>query len=337
MIRGLRSVASVLSTVWNEPSSRGMRLQRLGAAIVWQAYQTPSISPCLETRQRAAFSTPTRVAENRHCSDLPRGSTSPPTIQFLRRRVRARRIHRRRRRSYRHLHSSRKSIEHGFGMSPQSELMPSDSPLTTLWESSPISRGTDNALMALMATVDRGSLATTGRTPASLPIPGLSVSSRLAACCDRPWHRDFNGLRLLWSVGRSSPKGIVAQKRRDDQERPRCACTGIVLARNIVLTAAHCTSDATELTVYRTPRPAHELQGNSLWPPTQYDAKGLRQSQAASICVAEACVGRSRSSCRLRMRRSRAAFLASDSSSLGLGTPRPDLQPGLARLPDRDP
>ena len=39
MIRGLRSVASVLSTVWNEPSNRGMRLQRLGAAIVWQAYK----------------------------------------------------------------------------------------------------------------------------------------------------------------------------------------------------------------------------------------------------------------------------------------------------------
>ena len=59
-------------------------------------------------------------------------------------------------------------------------------------------------------------------------------------------------------------------------------CTGIVLARNIVLTAAHCTSDATELTVYRsTEAGAESYKVIAVAAHPQYDARGYAKSQAA--------------------------------------------------------
>jgi hypothetical protein len=59
-------------------------------------------------------------------------------------------------------------------------------------------------------------------------------------------------------------------------------CTGIVLARDIVLTAAHCTSDATELTVYRSTEAGAEgdkVVAVAAHP--QYDATRYATSQAA--------------------------------------------------------
>jgi hypothetical protein len=55
-------------------------------------------------------------------------------------------------------------------------------------------------------------------------------------------------------------------------------CTGILLARDIVLTAAHCTPDATELTVYRSAE-SYKVIARAVHP--QYDARGYTKSQAA--------------------------------------------------------
>jgi secreted trypsin-like serine protease len=59
-------------------------------------------------------------------------------------------------------------------------------------------------------------------------------------------------------------------------------CTGIVLAHDIVLTAAHCTSDATELTVYRsTEAGAESYKVIAVAAHPQYDARSYAKSQAA--------------------------------------------------------
>jgi secreted trypsin-like serine protease len=59
-------------------------------------------------------------------------------------------------------------------------------------------------------------------------------------------------------------------------------CTGIVVARDIVLTAAHCTSDGTELTVYRTTDAgAESCKVIAVAAHPQYDARGYAKSQAA--------------------------------------------------------
>jgi FkbM family methyltransferase len=39
VVRALQSTFSVFRTVWTDPSNRGARLQRVGAAIAWQAYK----------------------------------------------------------------------------------------------------------------------------------------------------------------------------------------------------------------------------------------------------------------------------------------------------------
>jgi hypothetical protein len=66
---------------------------------------------------------------------------------------------------------------------------------------------------------------------------------------------------------------------------PRCFCllavTGIVLARDIVLTAAHCTSDATQLTVYRSAEAgAESYKVIAVAAHPQY-ARGYAKSEAA--------------------------------------------------------
>jgi len=269
-----------------------------------------------------------------HCSDLHEDlrvhlHPIPAT------RVRARRIHRRRRRSYRHLHSSRKSIEHGFGIVPQSELMPSDSPLTTLWESSRFKRngqcsnGSHGNCGPGIIGNDRAK-----RPPRCRYRPSVVIAARCLLRSSLASY--FNGLRWLWSGGAQLAQGIVAQNVvmiRTPAVRVAPASCWLAI---IVLTAAHCTSDATELTVYRsTEAGAQSYQVIAVAAHPQYDAQGYAKlSSCSRSCVAEACVAALRSSGRLRCAIA-CRFLASDSSSLGLGTPRPDLQPGLARCRPR--
>jgi hypothetical protein len=139
----------------------------------------------------------------------------------------------------------------------------------------------ENALMALMVTLDRGSLATTGRTSASMSIPGFSGhrGSLLAAVVlcivfQRPSAALVGGAQLA--------QGDVARKVVMIRSARGAHCTGIVLARDIVLTAAHCTSDGTELTVYRTTEAgAESCKVSAVAPHPQYDARGYAKSQAA--------------------------------------------------------
>jgi trypsin len=112
------------------------------------------------------------------------------------------------------------------------------------------SNGKCSNLMALIATVDRGSLGTTGRTPASMSIPAFrghrgSLLAAIVLCIvfQRPAAALVGGAQLA--------QGDVAQNVAMIRSARGVRCTGIVLNRNIVLTAAHCISDTTELTVYR--------------------------------------------------------------------------------------
>jgi secreted trypsin-like serine protease len=75
---------------------------------------------------------------------------------------------------------------------------------------------------------------------------------------------------------------VVAQKVVLLRSARGAHCAGIVLARNIVLTAAHCTSDATELAVYRiTETSAESDKVIAVAPHPQYDARSYAKSQAA--------------------------------------------------------
>ncbi len=132
--------------------------------------------------------------------------------------------------------------------------------------------------MALMATVDRGSLATTGRTPASVPIPAfrghrgsLLAAVVLGIVFQRPAAALVGGAQLA--------QGDVAQNVVMIRSARGARCTGIMLARDIALTAAHCTSDATELTVYRsTEAGAESYKVIAVAAHPQYDARGYAKS-----------------------------------------------------------
>jgi hypothetical protein len=159
--------------------------------------------------------------------------------------------------------------------------MPSDSRIGNFLGILLDSKTKGKCSMGLMVTVDWGSLATTGRTPASMAIPAFrghrgSLLAAIVLCVVSQWP-------AAALVGE-------AQLAQDDVARnvvlvrsPRGArCTGILLARDIVLTAAHCTSDATELTVYRsTEAGAESYKVIAVAVHPQYDARGYTKSQAA--------------------------------------------------------
>jgi Trypsin len=135
--------------------------------------------------------------------------------------------------------------------------------------------------MALMATLDPGSLATTGRTPASLSIPAFrghrgSLLAAIVLCI-------VSQSPAAALVGEAQlAQGDVAQNVVLIRSARGARCTGIVLARNIVLTAAHCTSDATELTVYRsTEAGAESYKVIAVAAHPHYDARGYAKSQVA--------------------------------------------------------
>jgi hypothetical protein len=132
--------------------------------------------------------------------------------------------------------------------------------------------------MALMATEDWGPLATTE------PVSTL-----------RPAFRAHRGLLLaalvLCIVFQRPAAALVGEAQLAQRDVAQnvvlirsargARCTGIVLARHIVLTAAHCTSDATELTVYRcTEAGAESYKVIAVAAHPQYDAKGYAKSQA---------------------------------------------------------
>jgi Trypsin len=135
--------------------------------------------------------------------------------------------------------------------------------------------------MARMATVDRASLATTGRTSASMSIPGFrghrgSLLAAVVLCIvfQRPSAALVGGARLA--------QGDVARNVVMIRSARGAHCTGIVLARDIVLTAAHCTLDGTELTVYSTTDAGAESYNViAVAAHPQYDARGYAKSQAA--------------------------------------------------------
>jgi len=136
-------------------------------------------------------------------------------------------------------------------------------------------------LMALMATVDRGSSAPTGQTPASVPIPAfrghpgsLLVAVVLSIVFQRPAAALVGGAQLA--------QGDVGQNVVMIRSARGARCTGIMLARDIVLTVAHCTSDATELTVYRSAEAgAESCKAIAVAVHPQYDPRGYAKSQAA--------------------------------------------------------
>jgi secreted trypsin-like serine protease len=82
--------------------------------------------------------------------------------------------------------------------------------------------------------------------------------------------------------GAQLAQGNVAQNVVLIRSARGARCTGIVLAPDIVLTAAHCTSDATELTVYRSAEAgAESYKVIAVAAHPQYDARGYAKSQAA--------------------------------------------------------
>jgi secreted trypsin-like serine protease len=81
--------------------------------------------------------------------------------------------------------------------------------------------------------------------------------------------------------GAQLAQGDVAQNVVLIRSARGARCTGIVLARDIVLTAAHCTSDATELTVCRgTEAGAQSYKVIAVAPHPQYDARSYANAQA---------------------------------------------------------
>jgi Trypsin len=127
--------------------------------------------------------------------------------------------------------------------------------------------------MALMAAVDWRS--------ASMSIPAfrghrgfLLASVVLCVVFQRPAAALVGGAELT--------QGDVAQNVVMIRSARGARCTGVVLARDIVLTAAHCTSDATELTVYRgTDAGAESDKVIAVAAHPQYDAKGYAKSQVS--------------------------------------------------------
>jgi hypothetical protein len=133
--------------------------------------------------------------------------------------------------------------------------------------------------MALMATVEWGSLATIEPVSMSTPAFRSHRGSLLAAvvlCI--AFQRPAAAL-----VGEAQfAQGDVAQNVVLIRSARGARCTGVVVAPDIVLTAAHCTSDATELTVYRTTEAgAESYKVVAFAAHPQYDAKSYAESQAA--------------------------------------------------------
>jgi hypothetical protein len=133
--------------------------------------------------------------------------------------------------------------------------------------------------MALMSTMGWGSLATT--EPASISIPAFrgrrgSLLAVIALCI--VFHRPAAAL-----IGEAQiAQGGVARNVVLIRSARGARCTGIVLARDIVLTAAHCTADATALTVYRsTEAGAESYRVIAVAAHPQYDARSYAKSQAA--------------------------------------------------------
>jgi Trypsin len=133
--------------------------------------------------------------------------------------------------------------------------------------------------MAVMATVDWGPLAKT--EPVSMSIPAFrghrgSLLAAVVLCIvfQRPAAALVGEAQLA--------QGDVAQNVVLIRSARGARCAGVVLARNIVLTAAHCTSDTTGLTVYRsTEAGAESYKVIAAATHPQYDAKGYVKSQAA--------------------------------------------------------
>jgi Trypsin len=150
--------------------------------------------------------------------------------------------------------------------------------LTTVWESFSIQKQRKGS-MALMATVDRGSLATT--EPVSMSILAFrshrgSLLAAIILCT--VFHRPAAAL----VGGAQLAQDGVAQNVVLIRSARGARCTGIVLARDVVLTAAHCVADATELAVYRsTEAGAESYKVIAVAAHPQYDARSYAKSQAA--------------------------------------------------------
>jgi hypothetical protein len=133
--------------------------------------------------------------------------------------------------------------------------------------------------MALGATVDLGPLSTT--EPVSMSIPAFrghrgSLLAGIVLCIvfQRPVAALVGDAHLA--------QGDVARNVVLIRSAGGARCTGIVLARDIVLTAAHCTSDAIELAVYRsTEAGAESYKVIAVAAHPQYDARSYAKSQAA--------------------------------------------------------
>jgi secreted trypsin-like serine protease len=132
--------------------------------------------------------------------------------------------------------------------------------------------------MAVMATVDWGSLATTEPVSMSMQASRHHRGSLLAAMvlCT-VFHRPAAALVGEAQVAQSD----VAQNVVLIRSARGARCTGIVLDRDIVLTAAHCTSDAAELRIYRsTEAGAESYKVAAVAAHPQYDARNYAKSQA---------------------------------------------------------
>jgi hypothetical protein len=133
--------------------------------------------------------------------------------------------------------------------------------------------------MALMAPVDWGSLTTTESVTMSMQAWRHHRGSLFAAMvlCT-VFHRPAAAL-----VGEAQlAQGDVAQNVVLIRSARGARCTGIVLGRDIVLTAAHCTSDAAEIRIYRsTETGAGSYRVAAVAAHPQYDARNYAKSQAA--------------------------------------------------------
>jgi Trypsin len=135
--------------------------------------------------------------------------------------------------------------------------------------------------MALMATVDSGSLATTGPMPDSMSTPAVlgyhgSLLAAVVLCIV------FQPPAAALVGGAQLAQNDVAQNVVMIGSARGAHCTGVMLARDIVLTAAHCTSDTTELTVYRrTEAGAESDKVIAVAAHPQYDSGGYAKSQVA--------------------------------------------------------
>ena len=135
--------------------------------------------------------------------------------------------------------------------------------------------------MALTATVDQGSLATTWWPSAATSIPAIwgnhdSLLAAVVLCTV------LQGPAIALVGGAQIARGDIVRQVVMIKGARGTHCTGTVLARDIVLTAAHCTSEATGLTVSRSSDAGEEsYKVVAVVTNLQYDVRSHPKFQAA--------------------------------------------------------